>query len=148
MRFLTASVFALVVGTTVIPPVHAGWDNVFQPTLFGRHRQNTSSGYYYVPPTVVQSSPIVVAPGCPCPQPCAQPCPQPCAPQCTTNYVQRSYYQPVTTYQTQTVMESVTTYRTSYYYEPVCGYRYRAYYDPCTCSYQQVATPVTTYQSA
>ena len=142
MRFLTASVFALVIGATAIPPVHAGWDNVFQPTLFGRNRQSTTSGYYYVAPTVVQSSPIVVAQAAPCPQPCAQPCPQPCQ----TNYVQRSYYQPVTTYQTQTVMEQVTSYRTSYYYEPITSYRYSAYYDPCSCSYQQVATPTVSYQ--
>jgi hypothetical protein len=36
--------------------------------------------------------------------------------------------------------------RTSYYYEPVTSYRYSCYYDPCTCTTQQVATPVTSYQ--
>jgi hypothetical protein len=76
------------------------------------------------------------------PDPCCNPCPQPC---CTTQYVQRCYYQPVTCYQTRTYYEPVTTYKTSYYYEPVCSYRYSCYYDPCTCSYQQVATPVTSY---
>jgi hypothetical protein len=59
--------------------------------------------------------------------------------------VQRSYYQPVTVMETRTVQEAVTTYRTSYYYEPVTSYRYSCYYDPCTCSYQQVATPTTSY---
>ena len=73
-------------------------------------------------------------------RPC-EPCPQPCQPQCTTQYVQRSYYQPVTTYQQRTYYEPVTTYRTSYYYEPVTSYHYSCYYDPCTCHYQQVATP-------
>jgi hypothetical protein len=81
--------------------------------------------------------------GCPAPDPCCNPCPQQC---CTTQYVQRSYYQPVTCYQTRTYYEPVTTYKTSYYYEPVCSYRYSCYYDPCTCSYQQVATPVTSYR--
>jgi len=52
----------------------------------------------------------------------------------------------VTCYQQKTTCEPVTTYRTSYYYEPVCSYRYSCYYDPCTCSYQQVATPTTSYQ--
>jgi hypothetical protein len=42
--------------------------------------------------------------------------------------------------------EPVTTYRTSYYYEPVCSYRYSCYFDPCTCSYKQVAQPVTSYR--
>jgi hypothetical protein len=52
----------------------------------------------------------------------------------------------VTTYQTQSYYEAVTTFRTSYYYEPVTSYTYRCYYDPCTCSYQQVATPCTSYR--
>ena len=143
MRFLTASLCALVVSTGAVTPVSAGWDNVFQPTLFGRLRQPARVSQYYVPPTVVaHASPVVVAQAAPCAQPCAQPC----APQCTTNYVQRSYYQPVTTMQTQTVMEPVTTYRSSFYYEPVTSYRYSSYFDPCTCSYQQVATPTVAYQ--
>lgn len=135
MRFFTASVCALVVATTAVVPASAGWDNVFQPTLFERWRKPQSTSKYYVPPVVVaQAAPVYVAQAAPCPQPC------------TTNYVQRSYYQPVTTYQTQTVMEQVTSYRTSYYYEPVTSYRYSAYYDPCTCGYQQVAVPTTSYQ--
>ena len=147
MRILTASLCALIVGTVAVPPATAGWDNVFQPTLFGRLRQPQSTSRYYVAPVVVQSSPVVVAQSAPCPQACAPACPQPCAQQaCTTNYVQRSYYQPVQSYETKTVMEPVTTYRSSYYYEPVTSYRYSAYYDPCTCSYQQVAVPTTSYQ--
>ena len=76
-----------------------------------------------------------------------QPCPQPCPQQvCTTRYIQRCYYQPVTTYRSTTYYEPVTSYRTSYYYEPVTTYRYSCSYDPCTCSYQQVASPCTSYR--
>src|SRR5262249_26854362 len=31
-------------------------------------------------------------------------------------------------------------------YEPVCSYRYSCYFDPCTCSYQRVAIPTTSYR--
>jgi hypothetical protein len=121
-------------------PAPAAWDNVFQPTLFNRNRQPAVVTQYYVPPTVVQSSPIVVG-SSPCNT--CNPCPQTT---CSQSYVQRCYYQPVVTYQTQTYYEPVTTYKTSYYYEPVTTYRYSAYYDPCSCGYQQVATPCTSYQ--
>ena len=141
MRVLASSLFTLGVLAVLSESASAGWDNVFQPTLFGRRRESTSQ--YYVPPVVVQSSPIVVQ--SPPVVAHASPC-DPCQPKCTTNYIQRSYYQPVTTYETRTVMEPVTTYRSSYYYEPVTSYRYSAYYDPCTCSYQQVAVPTTSYQ--
>jgi hypothetical protein len=103
----------------------AAWDNVFQVTCFGCRKQATSA--YYAPP-----------PCNTCPAPC--PCPT------TTAYVQRTYYQPVTTYQAETHYEPVTSYRTSYYYEPVTSYTYSSYYDPCSCSCQQVATPVTSYR--
>jgi hypothetical protein len=118
-------------------PAPAAWNNVFQPTLFNRHRQPAAVSQYYVAPTVVQSSPIVAG---------ASPCNTCQQTVCSQSYVQRCYYQPVVTYQTQTHYEPVTTYKTSYYYEPVTTYRYSAYYDPCSCSYQQVATPCTSYQ--
>jgi hypothetical protein len=109
-------------------PVHAGWDNVFQVTCWGCKKQPAVSAYVAAPaPTVA----------------CAPPCQQTC---CTTQYVQRSYYQPVTCYQAQSYYEPVTSYKTSYYYEPVTSYRYSCYYDPCTCSYQQVACPQTCYR--
>jgi hypothetical protein len=74
-------------------------------------------------------------------------CPQPCPQQtCTTRYVQRSYYQPVTTYTQRTYYEAVTSYRTSYYWEPVTSYRYSSYYDPCTGCCKQVACPTTSYR--
>ncbi len=143
MRYLTATLCALVVSASVIAPAQAGWDNVFQPTLFERWRQPVVA-QYYVPPVVVQSSPIVVAQASPVVVAQASPC-DPCQ-KCTTNYVQRSYYQPVQTMETRTVQEAVTSYRTSYYYEPVTSYRYSYYYDPCNCGYKQVATPTTSYQ--
>jgi hypothetical protein len=119
----------------------AAWDNVFQPTLFGHHRQQTS---YYVTPVVAQASPCcqpVVAAA----SPCCQPQPAPCQ-QCTTQYTQRCFDIPVTTYQQKTYYEPVTTMQTSYYYAPVTSYRYSSYYDPCTCCYRQVATPVQSYE--
>ncbi len=102
----------------------AAWDNVFQVCC---HNCRSSSNY------------VAVAPA---PAPCNT-CPQQT---CTTRYVQRCYYQPVTSYRQSCYMEPVTTYRTSYYYEPVTTYRYSCYYDPCSCGYQQVAQPVTSYR--
>lgn len=106
-------------------PAHAAWDNVFQVCCFGCRSRPAVSNY---------------APAACCPAPCPQ---QTC---CTTQYVQRSYYTPVTCYQTQVSYQPVTSYRTSYYYEPVTSYRYSCYYDPCTCSYQQIASPQTCYR--
>jgi hypothetical protein len=107
-------------------PVQGSWCNVFQVCCFGCRRPAAVS--YYAP---------VAAPA-----PCCNACPQTC---CSTSYVQRCYYQPVTTYQSRTYYEPVTTYHTSYYCEPVCSYRYSCYFDPCSCSYQQVAIPTTSY---
>ena len=113
---------ALTAGTGT---ARAAWDNVFQTCCWGCNKNSPAVANYYTPPT-----------------PCQQPCPQPC----TTRYVQRSYYQPVTTYKTETFYEPVTTYRTSYYYEPVTTVRYSTYYDPCSGCPQQVATPCTSYR--
>src|SRR5581483_1465895 len=114
-----------------VVPASAAWNNVFQPTFFGLFRKQQTTANYYTPPVVVQSSPVVAysPPVVAYSAPCCTP-----QPQCSTSYQQRCYYEPVTTYQT------------SYYYEPVSSYRYSAYFDPCSCSYQQVATPVTSYQ--
>lgn len=136
MKFLTASLCALVASAAAVLPASAGWDNVFQPTLFERFRKpKVVTQYVYVPPVVTQSAPVVVAQSAPCEDK-----------KCTTQYIQRSYYQPVTTYETREVKELVTTQRTSYYYAPVTTYRYSSYYDPCTCSYTQVAVPATSYE--
>ena len=67
----------------------AAWDNVFQTCCF-----RPRSSYYAAPPVVANAAPS----GC-----------------CQTSYVQRCYYQPVTSY--KTVLEPVTSYKTSYYYE-------------------------------
>jgi hypothetical protein len=108
---------------------HAGWNNVFQVCC------NHCGG---------SAAPVVATYADPCcPAPCPDPCPQTV---CTTRYIQRTYYQPVTTYRISYSYQPITTYRTSYYYEPVCCYRYSCYYDPCTCRYQTVATPVTSYR--
>jgi hypothetical protein len=104
-------------------PVHAAWCNVFQVCCNSCGGSSSVSNY--------------AAPAC------CDPCPQPT---CTTRYVQRCYYQPVTSYTTKTYYEPVTTYRTSYYYEPVTSYRYSCYVDPCTGCSHQVACPTTCYR--
>jgi hypothetical protein len=95
----------------------AAWNNVFQTTACCG--ESSRSSYF--------------APG-----PAAACCPN-------ISYVQRCYYQPVTTYKTETYYEPVTTYRTSHYWEPVTRYRYTSYYDPCTGCCRQVCTPCTSY---
>jgi hypothetical protein len=120
---------------------HAAWNNVFQVCCSSCGQPAPVVAAYPAAPVVAAypAAPAVAAygdPGC---------CPQPCPPTCTTRYVQRSYYQPVTSYRTTTYYQPVTSYRTSYYYEPCTSYRMSCYYDPCTCRYQQTATPVTSY---
>jgi hypothetical protein len=152
MKRFVVGAAALVAIATGAMPADAAWNNVFQPTLFGR-RQPTVVNNYYAVPSVVGASPVVAAsPACStCQQPpvvAASP-PPVAAPsncnQCQTSYTQRCYYQPVTTYESRSYYEPVTTYQTKYHYEPVTSYRYSCYYDPCTCSYKQVATPTTSY---
>jgi hypothetical protein len=127
-------------------PASAGWQSVFQVCCHNCSTPSvSSSGFlsssFYEGHTSFSGG----GSGCcdPCPQPCCNPCPQVVA---TTNYVQRSYYQPVTTYVNKTYYEPCTTYRTSYYYEPVTSCRTTCCYDPCTCSWRRVSTPVTTYR--
>jgi len=120
----------LVLGMTGIR-AEAAWDNAFQVTCFGC-RNNAS--YYYRAPAAsyyYPAGPVVAA---------APPCGCPCTPQ----YVQRSYYVPVTSY--KTVLDPVTSYRTSYYYEPVCSYRTSCYRDPCSGASIQVSQPMTSYR--
>lgn len=142
MRSILAGLSVLCVWASVVAPASAGWDNVFQPTFW--HRRTTTSQYYVAPAVVAQYPPVVVAQAPPPVVAHSAPC-DPCQ-KCTTNYVQRSYYQPVTTYESRTIQEQVTTMQTSYYYAPVTTYRYSAYYDPCTCSYQQVAVPQQSFE--
>ncbi len=132
---------ALALLLTATNTASAAWNNVFQATFF--HHNKPAQSNYYAVPVAVPVAPPTAAYSSPCGTPCASPC-DPCQ-KCTTNYVQRSYYQPVTVMQTKTYYEPVTTYQTSYYYEPVTSVRYSCYYDPCSCSYQQVAIPTTSY---
>jgi hypothetical protein len=152
MKSFFAGFGAVAVWAVLALPASAGWDNVFQPTLFERWHQPSSTSAYYVAPVVVQyqaapvvvaqyQPPLVVAQSAPCTT-----CQSPPQQQCSTSYVQRSYYQPVTVMENRTVQEAVTTMRTSYYYEPVTSYRYSMYVDPCSGCAQQVATPTVEYQ--
>jgi len=109
----------------------AAWNNAFQVTCF-RCRNRASNYYYPTTPIIARSAPVFAA---------APPTAGPC---CHTSYVQRSYYQPVTTYKTE--MIPVTTNRTSYFYEPVCSLRQSCYVDPCTGASVQVSQPVTSYR--
>jgi hypothetical protein len=127
MRSLRGFAGALALAAALGSPggARAAWNNVFQLTGCGCRQ---SASYSVAVPTVPAA-----------PAPCCNACPQ-------TAYVQRSFYQPVTTYKPVVTMEPVTSYRTSYYYEPVTSYRYSCYVDPCTGCSSQVATPVTSYR--
>lgn len=129
---------ALVLLAAGTSDLQAAWCNVFQVTCWGCRGRSS-----------VSASPFVAAApdsGCCAPAPAC--CPAPACPQtsCTTRYVQRCFYQPVTTMVTRTFYEPVTTYRTSYFWEPVTSYRVSCYFDPCTCSYRQVSCPTTSYR--
>ena len=55
MRYFQTTVCAILLSAAAALPVHAGWDNVFQPTLFERWRQpTTTTAQYYVAPVVVR----------------------------------------------------------------------------------------------
>src|SRR5438552_2686780 len=133
MKPLMVGVCALGVWASCVLPAPAAWNNVFQPTLFGRCRhKQPATAHYYAPPVVVQSSPLVAM----SPVPVVAQSPAPCN-NCNTSYTQRCFYQPVTTMETKSYYEPVTTYQTSYYNEPVTSYRYSCYVDPCTGCTQQ-----------
>ncbi len=118
MRMTTRTAVALALGWLAVgaEDASAAWNNVFQATCNGR----SSRSSFFAP---------APAPAC---------CP-------SVSYVQRCYYQPVTTYKTESYYEPITTYRTSYYWQGTTGYRYTSYYDPSTGCSQSVATPYTSY---
>lgn len=116
----TAAVAALLAGSG---SADAAWNNVFQVCCNSCRT-----------PAVAAYTPAVPAVPVAAPQQ-----------QCSTQYVQRSYYQPVTSYVQRTYYEPVTSYRTSYYYEPVTSYRTSYYCDPCAGP-QQVVTPEVSYR--
>ena len=112
-------------------PVSAAWNNVYQVSSNNTKVSNSTSNYQ------------------PAPTPCNLPgCTQQICQQqnCATRYVQKFYYEPVTSYESTSYYEPVTSYKTSYYYEPVTSYKTSYYYDPSSCGYQQMASPVTSYQ--
>jgi hypothetical protein len=111
----------------------AAWENVFQVTCFGCKKRPVTAAYFAPAPSC-----STCAPACPCPEPC--PCPT------TTAFVQRTYYQPVTTFQAETRFEPVTSVRTSFFWEPVTSCHCTSFFDPCTCSCRQVCTPVTSFR--
>jgi hypothetical protein len=106
----------------------AAWNNAFQVTCFGW--KNRASHYQAPAPA---PAPIVAysAPADPCS--CCQTC-----------FVQRCYYQPVTTF--KKVLEPVQQQRTSYFWEPVCTQRTSCYIDPCTGCPIQVTRPEVSYR--
>lgn len=117
-RMFAASLFAVTLATGTSS---AGWDNVFQVTCNDCKKPRTS--YYAAPP--------------------CDPCPQP---ERRVEYIQRTYYQPVTEYKQESYYEPVERQVKSYYWEPVTSYRYTTYYDPCTGCPQEMACPVTSYK--
>ncbi len=114
----------------------AAWNNVFQVTCNRCRRQTTSN----FAPVIAFAAPSCPQPACPQPA-CPQTC---CTPQ--VSWVQRSYYQPVTSFQQVTNFEPVTSFRTSYFFEPVTSYHYSSYFDPCSGCCQKVATPTTSFR--
>ena len=110
--------------------LQAAWNSSFQTTYLFRRNKPTTTTSNYAP---VVAGLAVGTPITPCNT-------------CNTQYVQRSYYEPVTSYERKTYYEPVVATQTSYYYEPVTTYRYSCFYDPCSCSQKQVATPETSYQ--
>lgn len=159
MKTWRGAVWAIALGVVGLSgaTANASWCNAFEVCW---HRNQNTTARYYAPPASVAYyvapstsyyvAPTVsyyVAPTTSCYAPPAPSCAPSCTPcqTCQTNYVQRSYYQPVTEYQSQSYYEKVTSYSTSYYYEPVTSYSYSSYYDACSCSYQQVATPTVSY---
>ncbi len=130
-KWMGLTALAMVISDWTGTSAQAAWNSAFQTTCLFRRNQPSTSNYssnYYAPPVV--AAPVAAAP-------CNS---------CNTQYVQRSYYEPVTSYERKSYYEPVTTYQTSYYYEPVTTYRYSCYYDPCSCGTKQVATPETSYR--
>ena len=114
-----AKLFAVAAGLAAsAASASAGWDNVFQLACCDGPAPARS---YYTP------------------------APSSCEPQTRVQYIQRSYYEPVTSYRSESYYVPVKESVKSYYYEPVTSYRYSSYYDPCSGCSQQIATPTTSY---
>lgn len=118
MKFTLRSLFVALAMAGSSTGVQAGWDNVFQLTCNNERRS------YYTRDN--------------CPQPCAQP-------ERRVEYVQRSYYQPVTEWKRETYKVPVRETVKSFYWDEVKSYSYTSYYDPCSQQCQQIAVPRTSY---
>lgn len=116
MRFTLRSILVAVAFVAGASGASAGWDNVFQLTCCNERRS-------------------FFAPNNNC-------CPQP---EKRVEYVQRSYYQPVTEWKRETYKVPVRETVKSYYWDEVKSYTYTSYYDPCSGSCQQIAVPRTSY---
>lgn len=119
---LRSILLALAVVAVTAADSRAGWNNVFQLACCG-DRPRAS---YYTPPPATDA--------CCAPQP-----------ERRVEYVQRSYYQPVTEWRRETYKVPVRETVKSYYWEPVKSYSYTSYYDPCSQTCQEIAVPRTSY---
>src|SRR5947209_20619141 len=81
MRPLMVGLCALGLWAAAAEPARAAWNNVFQPTLFGRSRTSTS---YYVAPAVVYSAPVAAVPVVAAAVPACSTCNAPPQPSCST----------------------------------------------------------------
>lgn len=116
---LRSMVLSLAVGAASAGSGQAAWNNVFQLTCHDKPR----TAYYAAP-----------APDACCAQP-----------ERRVEYVQRSYYQPVTEWRRESYRVPVRETVKSYYWEPVKSYSYTSYYDPCSQTCQEIAVPRTSY---
>jgi hypothetical protein len=137
---LSAWAAAITMWAAVGSPAQAAWNNVFQVCCNNCTTPAPVIAGYSTPVIAAYAPPVVAAYG--------DACPPPCPPQkiCTTRYVQRTYYEPVVTYKQECFTEAVTTYQTRYVQEAFTSYRYTCAYNPCTCRYEQVAQPVTSFR--
>ncbi len=116
---LRSMLMVLSVAAASTGSTQAAWNNVFQLTCNDRPR----TSYYAAPANDA------------C---CAQP-------ERRVEYVQRSYYQPVTEWKRETYRVPIKETVKSYYWDPVKSYSYTSYYDPCSQSCQEIAVPRTSY---
>lgn len=118
MRCTTRTAVVLALGWVAVgaTDASAAWNNVFQTSSCC---QQSVSAFFCPPPPPVCCAKI--------------------------SYVQRCFYQPVTTFKTETFFEPVTTFRTSYFWEPVTRYHCTSFFDPCTGCCKQVCVPCTSF---
>jgi hypothetical protein len=138
MKALKLAAWALFAFAVTELPAQAAWNNVFQPTCFGRLNRSTSNYYCQsCAPVVAHYAPLPVCNTCQAPPP----------PQCATTTVMRPYVESVVNYESRYEDVPVTTYQKSYYQEAVTTMHTSLYPDPCNCGgYVARSAPVTTWQ--